>query len=122
MNISRDQWLARSTVAACVASRWVSCASLGVTVLALCCLFFLKTPPMAEFAIAISAATGAAQAYLAARVEFERVIFEGIASATDAGRRGALGRRRGYLLAGSMAATRALPCVTAWNVGDGLPR
>jgi hypothetical protein len=48
-------------------------------------MFFLKTPPTAEFAIAISAAVGAAQAYLAARVEFERVIFEGIASAADAG-------------------------------------
>ena len=85
MIISRDQWIARCAAAVCVASRWFSCASLALALVSLCCLFFLAMPPLAQLAVAAVAGTGAAQAYLAARVEFDRAIFESLASATDAG-------------------------------------
>ena len=85
MIISRDQWIARCSAAVCTASRWFSCASLALSLVSLCCLFFLAMPPLAQLAVAAAAGTGAAQAYLAARVEFDRMIFESLASATDAG-------------------------------------
>jgi hypothetical protein len=87
MNISREQWLARCAVAACTSSRWVSVASQVLAILALVALFFLQvqSQPTVGLAIAIAAASGAAQTYLASRVEFERVIFEEFASATDVG-------------------------------------
>jgi hypothetical protein len=84
MNISRDQWIARCASAVCVASRWFSCASLALALVSLCCLFFLAMPPLAQLAVVAVAGTGAAQAYLAARVEFDRIIFESLATATDA--------------------------------------
>lgn len=85
MTISHDQWLARCAVAACISSRWVSVASQVLAILALGALFSLQAQPTVGLAIAVAAASGAAQAYLASRVEFERVIFEALASATDVG-------------------------------------
>jgi hypothetical protein len=85
MDASRDQWLARCATAACVASRWPACGSLALTTLALACLFVVPVRPLAAGVIGVAAAAGAVQAYLAARVEFDRLIFQRIAVAADAG-------------------------------------
>jgi len=82
MDTSRDPWMARSATAACVASRWISGASLGLTVLALCHLYFLPAgTALAAAAISLAAVAGAAQVYLAVRIEFDRAIFESFAGA-----------------------------------------
>jgi len=82
MDISRDPWIARCATAACVASRWISGASMGLTVLALCHFYFLPAgTALAAAAISLAAVAGAAQVYLAVRIEFDRAIFESLAGA-----------------------------------------
>ena len=85
MDISRDPWIARCASAACVASRWISGASMGLTVLALCHFYFLPAgTALAAAAISLAAVAGAAQVYLAVRIEFDRAIFESLAGAAGA--------------------------------------
>lgn len=77
MDSTRDRWIARSAVAAATASRWLSGPSLALSALALCFLIFPPdlTAPVA-LALALAAAGGAVQAYIALRIEFDRRIFE----------------------------------------------
>ena len=80
MDNPRDPWIARCATAACVASRWISGTSIVLTVLALCSLYFLPAGrALAAAAISLAAAAGAAQVYLAVRIEFDRAIFENFA-------------------------------------------
>jgi hypothetical protein len=83
MTTSHDQWLARCAVAACISSRWMTGASLALAFVAMSALFFLQLQPAMQVAFGVATATGAAQAYLAARIEFERVIFHALVFATD---------------------------------------
>lgn len=79
MEASRDQWLARCASAVCASSRWASCASLVLATLALVCLYLKPVEPLAAGALSFAAAAGAVQVYLAARVEFDRMILRDIA-------------------------------------------
>lgn len=79
MDSSRDQWLARCASAICAGSRWASGASLVLAALALCCLYLFPAEPLVAGAVSFAAAAGAVQVYLAARVEFDRIIFRDIA-------------------------------------------
>ena len=58
--------------------------SLALSALALGCLYFYPAGPVAAGAISLAAAAGAVQAYLAARIEFDRAIFRDIAAVPDA--------------------------------------
>jgi hypothetical protein len=89
MDASRDQWLARCACAICAGSRWASGASLVLAALALGCLYLDGVEPLAAAAISVAAAAGAVQVYLAARVEFDWIIFRHIA-ATAPGAAGAV--------------------------------
>jgi hypothetical protein len=81
MDTSRDRWLARCARAICAGSRWASCASLVLAALALAFLYLEPVGPAAAATISVAAAAGAVQVYLAARVEFDRMIFQDIAAA-----------------------------------------
>ena len=82
MDNSRDPWMARCATAACVASRWISGTSIVLAGLALYCLYFVSAGgALVAAAISIAAVAGAAQAYLAVRIEFDRAIFESFAGA-----------------------------------------
>jgi hypothetical protein len=79
-----NNWTARIASALCAASRWLSAGSL---VLTLCAFAIAATGPRAgELALAALApvvALGAVQIYLAARIEFDRAIFEAAAGQPD---------------------------------------
>jgi hypothetical protein len=79
-----DLWSARIAVALCIASRWVSGFSLILTALAWCALVLApcEVPCTALLFVVISG--GAAQIYLAFRIEFDRRIFEAWAHDMDA--------------------------------------
>jgi hypothetical protein len=74
-------WIASIASALSAASRWLSAGSLTLT---LCALAILATRPQAgagaPLALALVAGLGAAQTYLAVRIEFDRAIFEAAAA------------------------------------------
>ena len=81
MDSRREDWIARSAAAFCVAARWLSLASLALAVLALGCLYLFPTVNMPAAAmLSLVTAAGAVQAYLALRIEFDRRIFEAFAA------------------------------------------
>jgi hypothetical protein len=84
MNRAAHYWPAHTAAALCVASRWISAASLVMTILAFVAYAAALAPVIA---------LGAAQIYLAVRIEFDRRIFElaarepdGFAGFDDSGR------------------------------------
>ena len=81
MDSKREEWIAWTAAALCVASRWVSCASLVLAALA---LGFLYSSPHENIAVramfSLAVAAGSIQAYLALRIEFDRKIFEALAA------------------------------------------
>jgi hypothetical protein len=81
MDSRREEWIARSVAALCIASRWLSCVSLVLAALTLGYLY-LFPPASIAFAAMVSgaAAAGLIQAYLALRIEFDRKIFEALAA------------------------------------------
>ena len=90
MESRREDWIARCAAALCVSSRWLSCASLALTALALGCLYLL--PPAnivvaAMFSLAVAA--GMIQAYLALRIEFDRKVFEALTTYPEGAAAGA---------------------------------
>lgn len=90
MALATGVWTARIAAALCAASRWLAAGSLGLTVCA------LATAPLATgvafAAMALSAALGAVQLYLAVRIEFDRAIFAAAAHDGFEGFDEALGR------------------------------
>lgn len=84
MNASADRWVARNMAAACVASRWLIGASLALTVVAAVLSFSGDPGRAASAALSLVVAAGAAQIYLAWRIEFDRRIFQLFAEAPDA--------------------------------------
>jgi hypothetical protein len=81
MDSKREEWIARSVAALCVASRWLSCASLAVAALALGCLYLLPPENIAVRAMfSLAVAAGLIQARLALRIEFDRKVFEALAA------------------------------------------
>jgi hypothetical protein len=81
-----EAWMARSAVALCVASRWLSGAALVLAALALSVAQVLPAERIAAAAgLAVAAAAGAVQVYLALRIEFDRQIFQALAGAGEPG-------------------------------------
>lgn len=77
MDAAHEAWIARCAAAGCRASRWLSATSLVVAALALCLLHVGGTARGGRLAaLVLVAAAGAAQAYLAVRIEVDRRIFE----------------------------------------------
>ena len=73
-----DAWLAQSAAALCRGARWPIALSLGLTVLAAARL--LDEPAHEPAAMTAILFAGAAQGYLAMRIELDRVIFERFAA------------------------------------------
>ncbi len=81
MDSRREEWIARSVAALCIASRWLSCASLVLAVLTLGYLYLFPPASIAFAAMCSGAvAAGLIQVYLAMRIEFDRKIFEALAA------------------------------------------
>lgn len=74
MSRAAHYWPAHTAAALCVASRWVSAASLALTLAA----FVISTAALAPVI-----ALGGVQVYLAVRIEFDRRIFELAAGEPD---------------------------------------
>jgi hypothetical protein len=69
-------------LALCLASRWLSAASLLVTAAAFAAaVAFPPASSIAAAALALVLAVGAVQVYLAVRIEFDRVIFDTVRDA-----------------------------------------
>jgi len=77
--------MARSAVALCVASRWLSGAALVLAAVALSIAQVLPAERIAAAAGLAVAAAGAVQVYLALRIEFDRQIFGALAGAGEPG-------------------------------------
>jgi hypothetical protein len=72
VSTAQDAWIARCAAAMCAASRWLFAPSLALSLVA------LAWGGLAGWAVV--AALGIVQAYLAARIEFDRAIFEALAA------------------------------------------
>lgn len=140
MASTHEIWIARTASALCVASRWVSGGSIALGLLAaLAAWSHAPEGATSRAALALLVVAGAAQAYLAVRIEFDRRIFEALrpeetlegfdaalgelgwpgarsAGRPLAGRAGGLARlvrRAGWLFAAQVAISVAIPWMPA---------
>jgi hypothetical protein len=79
-----DLWSARIALALCIASRWLSGPSLVLTALAWAALVLTPRAVPCTALLLVIVAGGAAQIYIAFRIEFDRRIFDAWAHDTDA--------------------------------------
>lgn len=125
MNAPGDTWDEWTAAALCTASRWLSVSSLVLVAGALGLLAGRAPAGLPALAVlAAVVALGAAQVYLAVRIEFDRAAFERASTRAEgfAGFDEALARlgwtRRGSGTAGARAAgLRALVARSAWLLG-----
>jgi hypothetical protein len=76
---TNEIWIARTASALCVASRWVSGGSIALALLAALAAWSHATDgATSRAALALVVVAGAAQAYLAVRIEFDRRIFDAL--------------------------------------------
>ena len=85
MDPGLDEWMARSAVALCAASRWLSGAAVVLAVVALSAVHARPAARIAAAAGLAVAAAGAVQVYLAVRIEFDRHVFAALARAREPG-------------------------------------
>jgi hypothetical protein len=85
MDSTQEEWMARIAAAFCAASRWLSAVALALSGIALVALYLLPAGSVpAAVLLSLTAAAGAIQAYLALRIEFDKQIFEAVATRTGA--------------------------------------
>lgn len=73
---ARDQSLARLASAFCIASRWLTAPALGIAGVALSLITLGNANSATRSAMAMIVIAGGLQAYLAFRIELDRVVFD----------------------------------------------
>lgn len=114
-------WVARIGAALCIAGRWLAAGSLALTASALIAAATAPRPAAALAALALVAVLGAAQLYLALRIEFDRAVFDAAAQVGFEGFDQALGEtglRRGAVPARTpQARVAGLASLLRWSAG-----